>query len=168
MWTWNESGGSPPCMRVLRTALAFEPAAPATAWLTISTPGWLFSKMAYIALRPASSPPVVHQENISSRPPPAGLPAAGAAWVGAGAAGLAASAGLLSAGLGASAGLLSAGLGASAGLLSAGFEGAGVAALPQAASSELAATSPVVPSSVFRKDRRARRCSRAEAIAVPS
>src|SRR5213595_2804800 len=113
MWTWKESGGSPPCILVLRTALAFEPAAPATAWLTISTPGWLFSKMEYIALSPASSPPVVHQENISS------LPA-------------------------------SAGLGASAGLLSAGFDGAGVAALPQAASSELAATSPVVPSSVFK------------------
>src|SRR6476619_8451253 len=112
MWTWNESGGSPPCMRVLRTALAFEPAAPATAWLTISTPGWLFSKMAYIALRPASSPPVVHQENISSLPPPAaGFPAAGAAAAGA----------VVAAGLAASAGL-----GASAGLLSAGFEGAGV------------------------------------------
>src|SRR5215208_5115375 len=113
MWTWNESGGSPPCIRVLRTALAFEPAAPATAWLTISTPGWLFSKMAYIALSPASSPPVVHQENISSLPPPAaGLPAAGAAAAGA----------VVAAG--------AAGLGASA-----GFDGAGVAALPQAASS---------------------------------
>src|SRR5215212_8118208 len=113
MWTWNESGGSPPCMRVLRTALAFEPAAPATAWLTISTPGWLFSKMAYIALRPASSPPVVHQENISSLPPaPAGLAAAGAVVAAGAAAGLV------------SAGLLSAGFGASAGLLSAGFDGA--------------------------------------------
>src|SRR6188472_1353972 len=105
MWTWNESGGSPPCIRVFRTALAFEPAAPATAWLTISMPGWLFSKMAYIALRPASSPPVVHQENISSLPPglaaaagfaSAGLAAAaGAVVAAAGAAGFAASAGLV-------------------------------------------------------------------------
>src|SRR3954454_3033173 len=107
MWTWNESGGSPPCIRVFSTALAFEPAAPATAWLTISTPPCDFSKRAYIAFRPASSPPVVHQENISSLPPaPAGLPAAGAAVAGAAAAGAAGllSAGLLSAGLGASAG----------------------------------------------------------------
>src|SRR5215211_7911240 len=110
MWTWNESGGSPPCMRVLRTALAFEPAAPATAWLTISTPGWLFSKMAYMALRPASSPPVVHQENISSLPP--GLPEA---------------AGLASAGL-AAAGAVAAAAGA-AGLVSAGFDSAGLAGL---------------------------------------
>src|SRR3954454_21242963 len=107
MWTWNESGGSPPCIRVFSTALAFEPAAPATAWLTISMPGCDFSKRAYIAFRPASSPPVVHQENISSLPPPAaGLAAAGAAWVGAAAAG---AAGLLSAGFAASVGLLSAG-----------------------------------------------------------
>src|SRR5690242_12275177 len=100
MWTWNESGGSPPCMRVLSTALAFDPAAPATAWFTISTPGWLLEKMSYICFRPASSPPVVHQENISSLPPPpaAGLAAAAGAVVAAGApagaAGLAASVGL--------------------------------------------------------------------------
>src|ERR671914_57996 len=115
MWTWNESGGSPPCIRVFRTALAFDPAAPATAWLTISTPGWLFSKMAYIAFRPASSPPVVHQENISSRPPglpdaagfpSAGLAAAGAEVAAAGAAGLV-SAGFDSAGFAGSAGLAS-------------------------------------------------------------
>src|SRR4051794_8388665 len=157
MWTWNESGGSPPCMRVLSTALAFEPAAPATAWLTISTPPCDFSKRAYIAFRPASSPPVVHQENISSLPPaPAGLPAAGAVVAGAAAAG--------------AAGLLSAGLGASAGFAAAGaLVGAGdVAALPQAASSELAATRPVVPSSVFRKVRRTRRRASGESFVDPT
>src|SRR3954468_4042810 len=162
MWTWNESGGSPPCMRVFNTALAFEPAAPATAWLTISTPGCDFSKRAYIAFRPASSPPVVHQENISSLPPaPAGLAAAGAVVAGAAAAG---AAGLLSAGL------LSAGLGASAGFAAAGaLVGAGdVAALPQAASSELAATKPVVPSSVFKKDRRTRRRASGESFVDPT
>src|SRR5688500_14024881 len=119
MWTWNESGGSPPCIRVFRTALALEPAAPATAWLTISTPGWLFSKMAYIALRPASSPPVVHQENISSLPP--GLPEA----AGLASAGLAA-AGAVAAAAGA-AGLASAGFAGSAGLASVLAGAAGVA-----------------------------------------
>src|ERR1700704_2786335 len=37
-WTWKLSGGLPPSMRVLSTALAFVPAPPATVALTISTP----------------------------------------------------------------------------------------------------------------------------------
>ena len=159
MWTWNESGGSPPCIRVFRTALAFEPAAPATAWLTISMPGWLFSKMAYIAFRPASSPPVVHQENISRRPP--GLPEA---------------AGFPSAGLAAAGAVVAAG---AAGLVSAGFDSAGFAGSaglagaagwdwPHAANRELPATRPVAPNSVFRNVRRSRRRSREEPIDDPS
>src|SRR6267378_8585108 len=39
-WTWKLSGGLPPCMRVASTALALLPAPPATAALTIFTPGY--------------------------------------------------------------------------------------------------------------------------------
>ncbi len=37
--TWNESGGFPPSIRVLSTALAFVPAPPATVAFTICAPG---------------------------------------------------------------------------------------------------------------------------------
>src|SRR5437870_13510968 len=37
-WTWKLSGGLPPSIRVLSTALAFVPAPPATVALTICTP----------------------------------------------------------------------------------------------------------------------------------
>src|SRR6185436_1155583 len=103
-----------------------------------------------MALRPASSPPVVHQENISSRPP--GLPEA---------------AGFASAGLAAAGAVVAAG---AAGLVSAGFDSAGLAGAgldawpPHAASSELPTTKPVAPSNVFRKPRRSRRRSRVESI----
>src|ERR1700704_2696134 len=86
MWTWKLSGGSPPSMRVLSTALAFVPAPPATVALTMSTPGFCFLYMSKSWFRPALSPPLVHQEKISSRPAGAGLIAgtgAAAAVVGA-------------------------------------------------------------------------------------
>src|SRR5215471_5705329 len=79
MWTWKLSGGSPPSMRVLRTALAFEPAPPATVALTISTPGFWARYMSNNAFRPAASPPVVHHEKISRRPGGAGSMVAAAA-----------------------------------------------------------------------------------------
>src|SRR5213082_3701809 len=41
-WTWKLSGGRPPCIRVASTALAVEPAPPATAELVIVTFGYLF------------------------------------------------------------------------------------------------------------------------------
>src|SRR5205085_2281801 len=135
----------PPCIRVFSTALAFEPAAPATAWFTISTPGWLFSKIAYICFRPASSPPVVHQENISSLPLPVLAAAAGAVVAPAAAAG--------AAGLAASVGFGAAAVGA----VAAGW------ALPQAASSEFATARPAPPRANLRNDRRSRRCSRPRA-----
>src|SRR5712692_2322472 len=40
-WTWKLSGGLPPSIRVLSTALALVPAPPATAALTIFTFGYL-------------------------------------------------------------------------------------------------------------------------------
>src|SRR5205823_14907501 len=40
--TWKLSGGRPPCIRVASTALAVEPAPPATAELVIVTFGYLF------------------------------------------------------------------------------------------------------------------------------
>src|SRR2546427_1879454 len=74
MWTWKESGGSPPSMRVLRTALAFVPAPPATAWLTTSHCGFSLLNWSISSLRPAASPPVVHHEKTSTfvapLPPP--------------------------------------------------------------------------------------------------
>ena len=39
-WTWKLSGGLPPCMRVASTALAVDPAPPATAELVIVTLGY--------------------------------------------------------------------------------------------------------------------------------
>jgi len=38
--TWKVSGGSPPSIRVLRTARAFTPAPPVTVALMTSTPGY--------------------------------------------------------------------------------------------------------------------------------
>ena len=41
-WTWKLSGGRPPCIRVASTALAVEPAPPATAEFVMVTLGYLF------------------------------------------------------------------------------------------------------------------------------
>jgi len=41
-WTWNESGGSPPSMRVFSTALAFTPEPPVTVELITWMPGYFF------------------------------------------------------------------------------------------------------------------------------
>src|SRR5262249_4824644 len=66
MWTWKESGGSPPSIRVFRTALAFWPAPPATVALMISRPGCCRLAISKSLRSPAASPPVVHHEKISS------------------------------------------------------------------------------------------------------
>src|SRR3979490_1957238 len=84
MWTWKLSGGSPPSMRVLRTALALGPAPPATVALTISTPGFCFLYGSTSWFRAADPPRDVHHEKISRRPAGAALIAgAGAAAAGA-------------------------------------------------------------------------------------
>src|SRR5712691_5701991 len=80
MWTWNESGGSPPSMRVLRTALAFVPAPPATAWLTTCHCGLSLLNLSISRLRPAASPPVVHHEKTSTFVAPPPPPADGEAF----------------------------------------------------------------------------------------
>src|SRR5262245_33114559 len=66
MWTWKESGGSPPTIRVFSTALAFWPAPPATVALMISRPGCCRLAISKSRRSPAASPPVVHHEKISS------------------------------------------------------------------------------------------------------
>src|SRR2546423_8858673 len=77
MWTWNESGGSLPSIRVFSTAWAFDPAPPATAWLKTWYCGLSLLNLSMSLVRPAASPPVVHQEKISTcwapPPPPDGL-----------------------------------------------------------------------------------------------
>ena len=60
-WIWNVSGGSPPVIRVARTALAFEPAPPAMTALTISMPGCCCANTSSIggqAVRLATGRPV--------------------------------------------------------------------------------------------------------------
>src|SRR5207253_1596405 len=69
-WTRELAGGFPPRMRVASTALALPPAPPATAALTIFTPGYFGWWILNFAARPSASPPAVHQLKISSEPDP--------------------------------------------------------------------------------------------------
>ncbi len=64
-WTWNESGGSPPSIRVLSTARAFTPEPPVTVALITSTFGYRAVYLAIRASRAGPSSPA-HQEKISS------------------------------------------------------------------------------------------------------
>ena len=64
--TWKESGGLPLCIRVARTALAFDPAPPATVALMSWTEGYRVRYRSNMAASPSASPPAVHQLKISS------------------------------------------------------------------------------------------------------
>src|SRR5262245_12303791 len=112
----------------------------------MSTPGRRLRYRSYIAFRPASSPPLVHHENISSLPLAAAPAAAGA--VVAPAAGFGAV-------VGAAAGAV---VGAAAGLGAVVGAAAGVAAPPpQAANKEPMAAAPAVPANTLSKPRRSMR-----------
>src|SRR5438067_1135344 len=74
-WVCQLSGGLFAVRRVASTTCALLPPPPATAPLTISTPGALFLKSSKMTSRAARSEPDVHQEMTSSLFP--GLPLAG-------------------------------------------------------------------------------------------
>src|SRR5439155_27051205 len=64
-WTWKESGGSPPSIRVLSTERGFTPEPPVTVELIAWMFGYFLEYRSMSAFRAGPSSPA-HQEKISS------------------------------------------------------------------------------------------------------